>query len=282
MPRITSTFAPATTAVPSAIFGRPAVRPVHLQSPPSPRHDSPARQRWGVRRPGPPSSECSPLKRELAFGNAGSDARASELDQRPAAQRPGARFESSRIDPLNREPAATPAPNAAFESSRIDPLNREPAATPAPDAAFEPSRIDPLNREPAAPSPNATFESSRIDPLNREPAAAPSPNAAFESSRIDPLNREPASPSPNATFEPSRIDPLNREPAAPGPNAAFPLRPVPDVPHPMALRAMCDVLSPRASRWISPARPRGPGITPRVRRGAVGARRLVGQRGDHA
>jgi hypothetical protein len=49
MPQITSTFAPATTAVPSAIVGQPAARPVRPLSAPSPRHDPPARQRWGVR-----------------------------------------------------------------------------------------------------------------------------------------------------------------------------------------------------------------------------------------
>jgi hypothetical protein len=134
MPEITSTF--ATAAVPSAIVGRPAARPVRLLS-----ATLAAARTSGApgaaRPPAPtlPSSECSPLEREPAFGNAGLRARASELDQRAAAQRPGAGFLSPRTDPLNHEPA-TPTANAAFESSRIDPLNREPEATPAPDAVL--------------------------------------------------------------------------------------------------------------------------------------------------
>jgi hypothetical protein len=134
MPQITSPFAP--TAVPSAIVGQPAARPVHLL-PATLAAARPSGAPGVARSPAPrlPSSECSPLERELAVGNAGLRARASELDKRAAAQRPGAGFLSPRIDPLSHE-AAAPVQNAAFESSRLDPLNREPEATLAPDAVL--------------------------------------------------------------------------------------------------------------------------------------------------
>jgi hypothetical protein len=46
---------------------------------------------------------------------------------------PAVQFESSRIDPLNREPATKPGSTALFKPSRIDPLNREPGAFPDPE-----------------------------------------------------------------------------------------------------------------------------------------------------
>jgi hypothetical protein len=136
MPHITSTFAPAPAAVPGAIVGQPAARPVRLLSATLPR-GTPSGAPEVARPPAPllPSSECSPLERELAVGNAGLPARASQRDKRAAAQRPGAGFLSLRIDPLSHE-AAAPVQNAAFESSRLDPLNREPEATLAPDAVL--------------------------------------------------------------------------------------------------------------------------------------------------
>ena len=90
---------------------------------------------------------------------------------------PTAPFKPSRIDPLNREPAAKPTPTAPFKPFRTDPLNREPTANPAPTARFKPSRIDPMNREPTAqPGPTVPSKPSRTDPLNREPAVPPEPD----------------------------------------------------------------------------------------------------------
>jgi hypothetical protein len=105
-----------------------------------------------------------------------------------------------------------PKPTVPFESSRTDPLNREPPA------AFASPRIAPANPKPTVP-----YESSRTDPLNREPPAAfaspriapanPKPTVPFESSRTDPLNREP----PAAFASPPPPPQANRAARAPGP-----------------------------------------------------------------
>jgi hypothetical protein len=74
--------------------------------------------------------------------------------------------------------APTTGPTAPFKPSRIDPMDREPAARPGATAPFTPFRIDPLNREPTAkPGPTVPFKPSRIDPLNREPSEKPGPTA---------------------------------------------------------------------------------------------------------
>jgi hypothetical protein len=99
---------------------------------------------------------------------------ANRLPQGASAPGQTARFKPSRIDPLNREPAANPGSTAPFKPFRIDPLNREPTAKPRSTAPFKPSGIDPLNREPAAkPGSTAPLKPSGIDPLNREPRQNP-------------------------------------------------------------------------------------------------------------
>ncbi len=55
--------------------------------------------------------------------------------------------------------APRPSPVAPFKPSRIDPLNREPAAKLRTTAPFKPSRIDPLNREPPT-KPGSTSRSN--------------------------------------------------------------------------------------------------------------------------
>ncbi len=78
MPQITSTFAPAAATVPSANVGQPAARAVRLLSA-TLAAARPSGAPGVARPPAPrlPSSECSPLERELAVGNAGLPARAS-------------------------------------------------------------------------------------------------------------------------------------------------------------------------------------------------------------
>ena len=162
---------------------------------------------------------------------AGLRGRADRADHRGRAPAPNPKSAFSRIIPMIPEPATAPAsnpksafsricsvipePTVPFESSRTDPLNREPPV------AFESPRIGPVSLEPAVP-----FESFRTDPLNREPPVAfgspriepviPEPTVPFEPSRTDPLNREPpvalhsprigsVSPEPTVPFESFRI-----------------------------------------------------------------------------
>ena len=59
MPQITSTFAPAAAAVPGAIVGQPAARPVRLLSATLPTARLPAHQRWrGPRRRSSPRASA--------------------------------------------------------------------------------------------------------------------------------------------------------------------------------------------------------------------------------
>ena len=140
--------------------------------------------------PGTPWTDYTPLERELAARLAGVRARTDNGDQQ-AAPDPGSAF--SRINPVNPEPATTPAPNPTSALSRINPMNPESAAAPAPNPTSALSRINPVNPEPAAtpaPNPNSTF--SRIDPLNPETGATPKPNPTSPPGRINPVNPEPA------------------------------------------------------------------------------------------
>jgi hypothetical protein len=74
--------------------------------------------------------------------------------------------------------APTPGPTAPFKPSRIDPLNREPAAKPAPTAPFKPFRIDPYTCECHAAAPTVWLGSNC-----REPPKDPAPRAPFKDRR---------------------------------------------------------------------------------------------------
>ena len=135
----------------------------------------------------------------------------SLLESELAARAPGLRAPAIRPS----RGALTSVPVAPFKPSRIDPLNREPTATPGSTAPFKPFRTDPLNREPTAETGSTTpFKPFRTDLLNREPAAKPGSTVPFKPFSIDPLNREPAAKPATDPFEPSGIDPLNRGPGA--------------------------------------------------------------------
>ena len=69
---------------------------------------------------------------------------------------------------------ASPESTVPFESSRTDPLNREPKANSA-TAPFKPSRIDPLNREPGTfPDPAPQQHIASMNPLiSANPRHAP-------------------------------------------------------------------------------------------------------------
>jgi len=101
-----------------------------------------------------PCTGDSLLERELAARAAGLRAPANRPPQGASTPGPAAPFKPSRIDPMNREPAAKPA-IAPFKPFRIEPMNREPTTKPGAAAHFKPSRIDPLNRAPKVP-PNPT------------------------------------------------------------------------------------------------------------------------------
>jgi hypothetical protein len=87
--------------------------------------------------------------------------------ERELAARLRVRANSPSPDP------ASPESTVPFESSRTDPLNREPKANSA-TAPFKPSRIDPLNREPG------TFSDPGPRPVHRvhEPAQSANPRHA--------------------------------------------------------------------------------------------------------
>jgi hypothetical protein len=83
----------------------------------------------------------------------------------------------------NRPPqgASAPGQTARFKPSRIDPLNREPAANPGSTAPFKPFRIDPLNREPTAkagpPAPSVAGSNAFSAAATAQPARALHPIA---------------------------------------------------------------------------------------------------------
>jgi len=80
-----------------------------------------------------PYAAASLLDRELAVHAAGLCVPAIRPSQGAPRPSPVAPFKPSRIDPLNREPAAKPGSTAPFKPFRIDPMNREPGAFPGPD-----------------------------------------------------------------------------------------------------------------------------------------------------
>jgi hypothetical protein len=124
-----------------------------------------------------PCTGDSPMQRKLATLVAGLRALANRPPQGAPTPGPTAPFAPSRIDPMDREPAAKSA-IAPFKQSRIDPMDREPTAKPGSIAPFEQFRIDPMDREPAPkPAPTAPFKQFRIDPMDREPPAAPPPTS---------------------------------------------------------------------------------------------------------
>jgi hypothetical protein len=84
--------------------------------------------------------------------------------------------------PANRPPQAAPTPGATapFKPSRIDPLNREPAAKPGSTVPFEPSRIDPLNREPGV-FPDPGLRRGRLPTRDQDVASMLTPVAADSS-----------------------------------------------------------------------------------------------------
>jgi hypothetical protein len=100
------------------------------------------------------AAALAPWKQAIAAARAAE--RAAGL-RAPDASTQTARFENPRIYPMIPEtpPADTSAQTAPFKPSRIDPMDREPAAKPAPTTPFKPSRIDPMDREPGAfPDPD--------------------------------------------------------------------------------------------------------------------------------
>jgi hypothetical protein len=182
--RATRTAARPTQSAPRAPAADRQTRTAHPNAPPVPPNAPPTLI--------VPYTGDSLLERELAARAAGLRAQANRSLQAAPTPGPTAPFKPSRIDPLNREPAAKSA-NAPFKPFRIDPLNREPAAKPDSTAPFKPFRIDPLNREPSAkPGSIAPFKPSRIDPLNREQRAEPpltSPTPTNDQTPPAPLNR---------------------------------------------------------------------------------------------
>jgi hypothetical protein len=165
--------------------------------PTQPAPGAPAADRQTRTAPPVPIVPCtgdSLLQRELAALVARLRTQASRPPQGAPTHGPTAPFAQSRIDPMDREPAAKSA-TAPFKPSRIDPMDREPTAKPGSIAPFKPSRIDPMDREPTAkPSSTAPFKPSRTDPMDREPPAAPSLTSLTATNEVPqappaPLNR---------------------------------------------------------------------------------------------
>jgi hypothetical protein len=160
-----------------------------------------------------PYAAASLLDRELAVHAAGLCVPAIRPSQGAPRPSPVAPFKPSRIDPLNREPAAKPA-TAPFKQSRIDPLNREPGAK-SPTAPFKPFRIDPLNREPAAKpgstAPRVTGSNASGADATPQPARAhgppPRPGQSGEASKVRPAPAEAGGAAPTLPASPDCPEP---------------------------------------------------------------------------
>jgi hypothetical protein len=127
-----------------------------------------------------PYAAASLLDRELAVHAAGLCVPAIRPSQGAPRPSPVAPFKPSRIDPLNREPAAKPGSTAPFKQSRIDPLNREPAAKPgsiAPrvtgsNASGADATPQPARAHGPPPRPGQSGEASKVRPAPAEAGGA--------------------------------------------------------------------------------------------------------------